>query len=397
MDLEQEWRFSQLEKRVEEADENAQAQAVLAAKAQERVEELEKLLRSYQAGGLGPFAKKAADALADEVAACVVRRELDSRSPAGDALLDYRNPPTTPRSDRLAALETRFESMGQQLRMTEARVHTSSVRLGALGVALLDLLDDLEEGRSPRISQEQARKVLDDQLGETPNLPAFHGLHRAWAFVVGTPGYDKQIWKAAEQQVLQKELGPRPIVPIAYPFQFFEKVSMPSAPAFLDPDPGDLSDPVLVDAMEKYIAEEKARTVEGIFRRADIDAAIAAGPMVMAQTEGLEKLGRILEANPPTKEPESIGSGFLVALVDGKVAGAIVGISPGEALRKKKVDDAIATARPDQIVCQPDSPWDRKGGKVIHPLAVEIDSFNDDFARYKCPLCGHVWAEELPQ
>lgn len=47
--------------------------------------------------------------LADEVAALVRRRAVDSRSPVADALLDYRDPPSTPRADRLAAAERRAE------------------------------------------------------------------------------------------------------------------------------------------------------------------------------------------------------------------------------------------------------------------------------------------------
>ncbi len=49
--------------------------------------------------------KTAAEALADEVDALVRRRVIDSRSPAADALLDYRNPPMSPRSDRLVAMD----------------------------------------------------------------------------------------------------------------------------------------------------------------------------------------------------------------------------------------------------------------------------------------------------
>lgn len=61
--------------------------------------------QEMEAVRLSPFGKRAADALADEVAALIRRRELDARSPAGDALLDYRDPPQTSRSDRLAALD----------------------------------------------------------------------------------------------------------------------------------------------------------------------------------------------------------------------------------------------------------------------------------------------------
>lgn len=56
-------------------------------------------------GGAHPFDRRAADILADEVAVLVRRRVIDARSPAGDALLDYRDPPPTDRSDRLAQVE----------------------------------------------------------------------------------------------------------------------------------------------------------------------------------------------------------------------------------------------------------------------------------------------------
>ncbi len=52
-----------------------------------------------------PFDVRCADALADEVSVLVMRQVLDARSPAADALIDYRNPPSTPRADRLAELE----------------------------------------------------------------------------------------------------------------------------------------------------------------------------------------------------------------------------------------------------------------------------------------------------
>lgn len=48
--------------------------------------------------------KRCADKLADEVAVLVKTHVIDSRSPAGDALLDYRNPPSSERADRLATI-----------------------------------------------------------------------------------------------------------------------------------------------------------------------------------------------------------------------------------------------------------------------------------------------------
>ena len=59
--------------------------------------------------GLGlmvTFDMRAADALADAVDVLVQRKEIDSRSPAADALLDYRHPPSTARSNRMAVLES---------------------------------------------------------------------------------------------------------------------------------------------------------------------------------------------------------------------------------------------------------------------------------------------------
>lgn len=48
-----------------------------------------------------PFDVRCADALANEVDRLVRRRIIDSRSPAADALVEYRNPPTDPRQPRL--------------------------------------------------------------------------------------------------------------------------------------------------------------------------------------------------------------------------------------------------------------------------------------------------------
>jgi hypothetical protein len=60
------------------------------------------------------------DRLADEVAVLIRRKAIDARSPAGDALLDYREPPSTERADRMAVLETENERLAADvLRLTE--------------------------------------------------------------------------------------------------------------------------------------------------------------------------------------------------------------------------------------------------------------------------------------
>jgi hypothetical protein len=74
-------------------------------------EERDALLEEIRRFRLDPFVIRCADRLADEVAALVRRRVIDSRSPAADALLDYREPPSTPRADRLAALEREVERL----------------------------------------------------------------------------------------------------------------------------------------------------------------------------------------------------------------------------------------------------------------------------------------------
>lgn len=56
-----------------------------------------------------PFKLATAGALADEVSALVRRSVVDARDPVADALLDYRNPPSTERADRIAQLTRELE------------------------------------------------------------------------------------------------------------------------------------------------------------------------------------------------------------------------------------------------------------------------------------------------
>ena len=60
---------------------------------------------------LGHFDKISADRMADEIDVLISRKIIDSRSPAADALLDYRDPPRSDRSDRLAVLEKKIEKL----------------------------------------------------------------------------------------------------------------------------------------------------------------------------------------------------------------------------------------------------------------------------------------------
>jgi len=68
------------------------------------------------------FDRLGADRLADEVAVLVHRKWLDARSPAADALLDYRDPPSTPRADRMAKLEGQVLQLEAKIARLEAAV-----------------------------------------------------------------------------------------------------------------------------------------------------------------------------------------------------------------------------------------------------------------------------------
>lgn len=65
--------------------------------------------------GDAPLLRRDADRLADEVAVLVRDGRLDARSPAADALLDYREPPYSPRADRLWQLEGDVADIKQSL------------------------------------------------------------------------------------------------------------------------------------------------------------------------------------------------------------------------------------------------------------------------------------------
>lgn len=71
---------------------------------------------------LRTFDQLGADRLADEVAVLVHRRVVDARSPVADALLDYRDPPSTPRAERMARLEADAARLERRVAELEARL-----------------------------------------------------------------------------------------------------------------------------------------------------------------------------------------------------------------------------------------------------------------------------------
>lgn len=101
-----------------------------------------------------PLDKRCADALADEVAALVRRGVIDSRSPAADALLDYREPPSTPRADRLAALEAERDAWQRRYR------ERCGQDLGDVGAAISEAGRASGETERLRSLLEQAYAVI---------------------------------------------------------------------------------------------------------------------------------------------------------------------------------------------------------------------------------------------
>ena len=100
------------------------------------LELLEDLINTTKLGSLSPFDRRCADALADEVDILVGRHVLDQRSPAADALLDYRNIPRSQRSARMLSLTDELERVRAQL---------ETLRGAALNVttdAAQDMLED---------------------------------------------------------------------------------------------------------------------------------------------------------------------------------------------------------------------------------------------------------------
>lgn len=87
-----------------------------------------------------PMDKRCADALADEVAVLVRRKVIDMRSPAADALLDYREPPTTPRADRLAEIEAELAQIHERREPSTIDVETDGAAPAVVRLALLQCL-----------------------------------------------------------------------------------------------------------------------------------------------------------------------------------------------------------------------------------------------------------------
>ena len=80
--------------------------------------------RKCEACGIATMELLCADVLADEVAALVRLKTIDSRSPAADALLSYRDPPSTERADLLASLRADRDRLAAEVERLKSDVAT---------------------------------------------------------------------------------------------------------------------------------------------------------------------------------------------------------------------------------------------------------------------------------
>lgn len=99
--------------------------------------------------------KRDADRLADEVAVLVRRDVIGSRSPAADALLDYRDPPSSERADRLAHLEREVE-----------RVAAERDRMYSNNQALYKIVGELKHLRDEAIAQNDGLRRALGEYGQ---------------------------------------------------------------------------------------------------------------------------------------------------------------------------------------------------------------------------------------
>lgn len=126
-------------------------------------------------GEVGGFDRLCADKLADEVDVLVRQHVLDPRDPAADALLDYREPPSTPRSDRLLDLEREVERL-RKSEKTLARLREiyASERGGSDGCGTLEgnAAEEWDRLVRSRSSLRQEARPADLPVGVVGRGPA---------------------------------------------------------------------------------------------------------------------------------------------------------------------------------------------------------------------------------
>lgn len=127
---------------------------------------------------------KYAEALADEVAVLVRRKVIDSRSPAADALLDFRDPPSTPRADRMAGLEGGHLAL--QAQVTELTEHLAAADKSAAAAAnraeiARTRVEELEREQSKLEKELDARDAVVSDLESERDALRAQSVRRAEA------------------------------------------------------------------------------------------------------------------------------------------------------------------------------------------------------------------------
>lgn len=89
--------------------------------------------------------------LGDEVQALIQRKVIDVRSPAGDALLDFRDPPRTERGDRLATVDAEVAELRRMLSVHGRRA---------------DTLQERVEAESKRADRAEFRELVEREIAD---------------------------------------------------------------------------------------------------------------------------------------------------------------------------------------------------------------------------------------
>lgn len=105
------------------------------------------------------FDKVGADRLADEVAVLIQLGRLDARGPAGDALLDYRDPPRNERTDRLTHLEAELAASKEEIAALHRELDKGREQFHRLSISH-DMISKLKARAEERAGKAEAELKL---------------------------------------------------------------------------------------------------------------------------------------------------------------------------------------------------------------------------------------------